>query len=50
MCLFQRVKTDFYNNKKIEVKTNFADLVTETDQAVEETIIASLKEKYPSHK
>jgi len=44
------VKEAFYNIKNIEVKTNFADLVTETDKAVEDMIIAKLTEKYPSHK
>jgi len=44
------VKTDFYKNKKIEVKENFADLVTETDKAVEDLIIARIHTKYPEHK
>jgi len=48
--LFQRVKTDFYKNKNITMKENFADLVTETDKAVEELIIARIKGKYPNHK
>ncbi|XP_060553321.1 inositol monophosphatase 1-like [Ruditapes philippinarum] len=46
----ERVKTDFYRNKKIEVKENFADLVTETDKAVEDLIMSKLGQKFPSHK
>lgn len=46
----ERVKTDFYANKKIAVKENFADLVTETDHAVEEMIMSKLGQKFPSHK
>ncbi|WWC73709.1 uncharacterized protein I206_107681 [Kwoniella pini CBS 10737] len=34
----------------IEEKKNSVDLVTETDQAVEEMIKAAVAEKYPSHK
>ena len=44
------MKTDFYANKKIAVKENFADLVTETDHAVEEMIMSKLGQKFPSHK
>lgn len=46
----ERVRADFYRNKNIEVKENFADLVTETDKAVEDLVINKLKQKYPSHK
>ncbi|XP_052233007.1 inositol monophosphatase 1-like isoform X1 [Dreissena polymorpha] len=46
----KRVKTDFYKNKNILVKENFADLVTETDKAVEDLIFGRIKEKYPTHK
>ncbi|KAL4234992.1 hypothetical protein ACF0H5_006632 [Mactra antiquata] len=46
----ERVKTDFYRNKNISVKENFADLVTETDTAVEELIVAKLKQRFPDHK
>lgn len=50
-CLFlQRVKTDFYRNKNIEMKENFADLVTETDKAVENLIMSNLRQKFPTHK
>ena len=44
------MKTDFYANKNIAVKENFADLVTETDHAVEELIISRFGEKFPGHK
>lgn len=46
----ERVKTDFYANKKIAVKENFADLVTETDHAVEEMLMSRLGQKFPEHK
>ncbi|XP_045193592.1 inositol monophosphatase 1-like isoform X2 [Mercenaria mercenaria] len=46
----ERVKTDFYKIKKIEMKENYADLVTETDKAVEDLIMLRLSKKYPSHK
>ena len=44
------MKTDFYKNKKIEMKENFADLVTESDKAVEDLIMGRFSTKYPSHK
>ena len=40
----------FYKEKKIETKECGTDLVTETDQKVEQLIIGSLKEKFPSHR
>ncbi|XP_076112936.1 inositol monophosphatase 1-like isoform X2 [Mytilus galloprovincialis] len=44
------VREAFYKEKSLQTKSNYADLVTETDQAVEKQIIYSLKEKYPTHK
>ena len=46
----QIVKREFYNVKKIEVKESFADLVTETDRAVEKMLMTDLGQTYPSHK
>ncbi|KAJ3275790.1 Inositol monophosphatase 2 [Terramyces sp. JEL0728] len=37
------------NNKQIETKENVTDLVTMTDKAVEDFIIAEIKKTYPSH-
>ena len=36
--------------KKVDTKANAADLVTETDQKVEEYIISTFKSKFPDHK
>lgn len=44
------VKEAFYKEKTMDTKESFADIVTETDQAVERFIINSIKEKYPEHK
>ncbi|XP_067651741.1 uncharacterized protein [Haliotis asinina] len=40
----------FYKDKKVDRKTNHADLVTETDGAIERSVIAALKEEYPDHR
>ncbi|XP_071957730.1 inositol monophosphatase 1-like [Antedon mediterranea] len=39
----------FYKEKSIETKSSSADLVTETDKAVEKLIFSTLKNKYPQH-
>ncbi|XP_060076388.1 inositol monophosphatase 1-like [Ylistrum balloti] len=44
------VKKAYYVDKSVVTKESFADLVTETDQAVERKIIESLEKKYPTHK
>lgn len=36
-------------NKSIEQKSSFADMVTETDKAVENYLFNKLREKYPDH-
>ncbi|KAK3085314.1 hypothetical protein FSP39_001363 [Pinctada imbricata] len=46
----EMVKEAFYKEKTLDTKESFADIVTETDQAVERFIINSIKEKYPTHK
>ncbi|XP_068722296.1 inositol monophosphatase 1-like isoform X2 [Montipora capricornis] len=43
------VKEAFYKEKTIDTKSCGTDLVTETDQQVENLIIGHLKEKFPSH-
>nr|XP_022342100.1 inositol monophosphatase 1-like [Crassostrea virginica]XP_022342101.1 inositol monophosphatase 1-like [Crassostrea virginica] len=43
------VKEAFYKEKEQKTKESYADIVTETDQAVEKLIISLLKEKYPTH-
>ncbi|XP_033753789.1 inositol monophosphatase 1-like [Pecten maximus] len=44
------VKKAYCVDKSVVTKESYADLVTETDQAVERMIIDSLAEKYPTHK
>lgn len=43
------IKKAFYENKKVELKAGFADLVTETDKAVEVLIFNHLKSKFKDH-
>lgn len=50
MDFFKVVKEAFFKEKNLQTKSTYADLVTETDQAVEKQIIGSFREKYPSHK
>ena len=40
----------FHRDKKVDTKESSCDLVTETDQQVENYIISTLKAKYPSHR
>ena len=47
---FQVIREAFYKGKQIEEKSNSRDLVTETDKAVEEMVIADFKKAFPSHK
>jgi len=44
------VKNAYSEKKNITLKSSAADLVTETDQKVEEIIISNLKKKYPDHR
>lgn len=46
----QMIKDAFLQDKNINTKTNPADLVTATDQAVEKCSFTFLREKYPNHK
>ncbi|XP_072027363.1 inositol monophosphatase 1-like [Amphiura filiformis] len=45
----KEIRDVFYKTKATETKEHNADLVTETDKLVEDIIIKSLKEKYPTH-
>ncbi|XP_048748193.1 inositol monophosphatase 1-like [Ostrea edulis] len=45
----EMVKEAFYKEKDLMTKESYADIVTETDQAVEKLIISLLHEKYPTH-
>ena len=46
---FKIVHSAFYKEKDLTLKSSFADLVTESDQLVEKTLIGYLKDRYPSH-
>ena len=43
------VKTAFFLPKEVVTKSSAVDLVTETDQKVEKTIIEAINKKYPNH-
>uniref|UniRef100_A0A8C9FUV6 Uncharacterized protein n=1 Tax=Pavo cristatus TaxID=9049 RepID=A0A8C9FUV6_PAVCR len=50
-CLyFKIIRGALKEEKSIMVKSSPVDLVTETDQKVENFIISLIKEKYPSHR
>ena len=40
----------FHKEKTIDTKSCGTDLVTETDKQVEDLIIGTLKENFPSHR
>ncbi|XP_063306539.1 inositol monophosphatase 2 [Pelobates fuscus] len=46
----QVIRKALLEEKRVSTKTSVVDLVTETDQYVEELIISALREKYPSHR
>ncbi|XP_071083700.1 inositol monophosphatase 1-like [Haliotis cracherodii] len=46
----EMIKDGFSKKKNVETKQSNADLVTETDQAVEKWVIGYINERYPSHK
>uniref|UniRef100_A0A6A7G1E7 Inositol-1-monophosphatase n=1 Tax=Hirondellea gigas TaxID=1518452 RepID=A0A6A7G1E7_9CRUS len=44
------IRDGFYKAKKVEMKGNPRDLVTETDKAVEDMVMATLHKTFPDHK
>ena len=46
----QVIQDAFKKEKTIDTKSSAADLVTATDQAVEEMAFSFIREKYPKHK
>ncbi|XP_067834356.1 inositol monophosphatase 2-like [Heptranchias perlo] len=46
----QIIREALRNEKRVQTKSSAADLVTETDQIVENLIISTLKKKFPSHR
>ncbi|XP_003743657.1 inositol monophosphatase 1 [Galendromus occidentalis] len=45
----QMVRSAIQEDKQVETKASFADLVTETDKGVEKLLISKLSEKFPGH-
>ncbi|XP_022108753.1 inositol monophosphatase 1-like [Acanthaster planci] len=45
----EEIRATFQGKKSIELKSSPADLVTETDQKVEQLIISFLRSKFPDH-
>lgn len=50
MPLCQMIREALQKDISIMEKSSPVDLVTETDQKVEQLIISSIKEKYPTHR
>ena len=44
------IRSAIQEDKQVETKASFADLVTETDKGVEKLLIGKLSEKFPNHK
>lgn len=49
-CFDQVVRDALMDDRKVMTKSSCVDLVTETDQKVEQLIIQSVKEKFPTHR
>ena len=49
-CVDQVVREALQDDRKVMTKSCSVDLVTQTDQKVEELIIQSVKEKFPTHR
>ena len=45
----QMIREAFKQEKRIQIKSGMADLVTETDKKVEQLIISAVKEQFPTH-
>lgn len=50
LCSCQMIREALQNDIAVMQKSSPVDLVTETDQKVEQLIISSIKEKYPTHR
>ncbi|KAK3765156.1 hypothetical protein RRG08_027795 [Elysia crispata] len=44
------IRDAFYKEKKVDTKMSAADLVTETDQAIEKMVESMIVKKYPTHR
>lgn len=49
-CFDQVVRESLHDDRKVMTKSSSVDLVTQTDQKVEQLIIQSVKEKFPTHR
>ena len=49
MFWFKFIYDAFYKEKLVKTKSNFSDLVTETDKNKEKILTDAIKAKYPSH-
>lgn len=50
VCIDQVVRAALHDDRKVTTKSSSVDLVTQTDQKVEQLIIHSVKEKFPTHR
>lgn len=50
LCFDQVVREALLDDRKVMTKSSSVDLVTQTDQKVEQLIIQSVKEKFPTHR
>ena len=50
MSFVQMIREAFKQEKRIQIKSSIADLVTETDKKVEQLIISAVKEQFPTHR
>lgn len=50
LCFDQVVREALLEDRKVMTKSSSVDLVTQTDQKVEQLIIQSVKEKFPTHR
>ncbi|XP_074505876.1 inositol monophosphatase 1-like isoform X1 [Sebastes fasciatus] len=49
-CVDQVIRDALQDDRKVMTKSSSVDLVTQTDQKVEQLIIQSVKEKFPTHR
>lgn len=49
-CIDQMVRDALRGDRTVTTKSSVVDLVTQTDQKVEQLIIQSVKEKFPTHR
>ena len=47
--LFKIIRNAFYQEKKFQEKSCFADIVTETDEKIEKLLFGMIKQKYENH-